>query len=295
MSSLQSEPAKNKPHWFKVRLPAEVDFFQVADLVENNHLNTICRSARCPNISECWSARTATFLLLGATCTRDCAFCAVSRGKPEPPSSGEPERVAETVAALGLDYAVLTSVTRDDLDDGGASHFARTVQAIKARNPGVRVEVLIPDFQGKRTALEEVIGSAPDVLNHNLETTEGCYPLIHRPPAHYWRSVEVLRQAGKMGALTKSGLMVGFGEEEADLVRTMEDLLEAGCRLLTIGQYLQPTRAHLPVKKYYHPDEFDRFSKIARDLGFRRVEAGPLVRSSYRARQMFQSTVGGRG
>jgi len=278
-----------KPGWLKVRLPAHPHFFQLRDLLQDYKLNTICQSARCPNMADCWSARTATFLLLGKTCTRRCAFCAVAKGKPEPPSPDEPQRVADAVAALDLDYAVLTSVTRDDLADGGAGHFAATVRAIKARSPGIKVEVLIPDLRGNKKALRTVIESGPDVLNHNLETTESCYPLINRPVEHYRRSLDLLTEASLMGSTTKSGLMVGLGEDEAQLLRTMEDLVKAGCRLLTIGQYLRPSKNHVPVRKYYHPDEFDRFSKIGMELGFRLVEAGPLVRSSYRAARMYDT------
>lgn len=199
--------------------------------------------------------------------------------------------MAEAVVALDLDYAVLTSVTRDDLADGGAAHFAATVRAIKARSPAVKVEVLVPDFQGNKKALATVIESRPEVLNHNLETTESCYPVINRPVEHYRRSLDLLREARRMGAITKSGLMVGLGEEEAELLQTMEDLIRAGCQLLTIGQYLQPSKNHAPVRKYYHPDDFDRFSRIGRELGLRLVEAGPLVRSSYRAARMYDTLI----
>lgn len=278
-----------KPAWLKVRLPTRPDFFQVAELLKGRGLNTICQSARCPNISECWSSRTATFLLLGDVCTRNCAFCAVTKGTPLPPNPEEPEWVAETVGALGLDYAVLTSVTRDDLADGGASHFVQTIKAIKAINPEVRVEVLIPDFKGDRRALMAVVESGPDILNHNLETTERRYPTIHRPSPLYRRSLELLRRARDRGAITKSGLMVGLGEEEAEILQAMADLLEVGCKLLTIGQYLQPSKAHAPVRKYYYPDEFDKLKAQALSLGFAIVEAGPLVRSSYQAKRMFDS------
>ncbi len=293
MSNLQTESEKKKPSWLKVQLPSHVNFFRVGDLLKSQQLNTICQSGRCPNIAECWSARTATFLLLGDICTRNCAFCAVAKGKTSPPSPEEPFRVAEAVNALGLDYAVLTSVTRDDLPDGGASHFVETVRAIKARHTRIKVEVLVPDFQGNQTALAAVIQSGPDVVNHNLETVERCYPLINRPRHHYQRSLDLLRRARQMGAITKSGLMVGLGEEEEEILKTIADLAEAGCHFLTIGQYLQPSRNHAPVHKYYHPDEFDRFSKKALSFGFRAVEAGPLVRSSYQARRMFNSLTSG--
>ncbi len=278
-----------KPAWLKVRLPTESSFFQVAEILRANRLHTICQSARCPNISECWSARTATFLILGDVCTRDCGFCAVKKGMPQPPSAQEPGHVAEAVAAMGLNYAVITSVTRDDLADGGARLYAATIRAVKTANPRVRVEVLVPDFKGDEGALAAVVEAGPDVLNHNLETTENCYPLINRPLENYRRSLGVLRRAREMGALTKSGLMVGLGEGEEEILRTLFDLRAAGCDLLTIGQYLRPSASHAPVRKYYLPKEFEELKKKARELRFRAVEAGPLVRSSYRAHRMFNS------
>lgn len=285
----------SKPAWLKVKLPTESSFFQVAEILRTNRLHTICRSARCPNISECWSARTATFLILGDVCTRDCSFCAVRKGAPQPPSAEEPRRVAEAVAAMGLDYAVITSVTRDDLADGGASHFAATIRAIKTANPRAKVEVLIPDFKGDERALAAVIEAGPDVLNHNLETTESCYPLINRAPQNYRRSLDVLKRAREMGALAKSGLMVGLGEDEVEIMQTLSDLRAAGCDLLTIGQYLRPSASHAPVRKYYPPEEFEELKKKAKKLGFKGIEAGPLVRSSYQAHRMFNSLGKGAG
>jgi lipoic acid synthetase len=282
-----------KPSWLKVRLPTRGEFFRVADLLKGKRLHTICESARCPNISECWSARTATFLILGDVCTRKCAFCAVRKGKPSAPRPEEPATVAEAVAAMGLDYAVVTSVTRDDLPDGGASFFAATVRAIKRARPRARVEVLIPDFKGDEAALAAVVGSGPDVLNHNLETTESCYPLIARPRENYRRALGVLERARKMGASTKSGLMVGLGETALAIDGALSDLRSAGCDLVTIGQYLRPSRANVPVKKYYTPEEFETLGARARSLGFRGVESGPLVRSSYQAHRMFGSLQSG--
>jgi lipoic acid synthetase len=282
-----------KPSWLKVRLPTHGDFFSMAGLLKGKHLHTICESAKCPNISECWSARTATFLILGDVCTRSCAFCAVRKGKPLPPRPEEPATVAEAVAAMGLDYAVVTSVTRDDLPDGGASFFAVTVRAIKKATPRARVEVLVPDFKGDETALAAVVESGPDVLNHNLETIETCYPLIDRPQENYRRSLGVLERAREMGALTKSGLMVGLGEDTLAIDGALSDLRSAGCDLLTIGQYLRPSQANVPVKKYYTPEEFETLGAKARGLGFRDVESGPLVRSSYHARRMFGSLQNG--
>jgi lipoic acid synthetase len=278
----------------KVRLPAHANFFEVSAILKKNHLHTICQSAKCPNIAECWTARTATFLILGDTCTRDCRFCAVKKGIPAAPSGKEHEQVAEAVAGLELRYAVVTSVTRDDLSDGGASAFARTVRAIKERRPQAKVEVLVPDFQGSEEALAAVIASEPDVLNHNLETTEPGYPRINRPRGNYRRSLGVLETAKRLGALTKSGLMVGLGETGPEIEQTLSDLRGAGCDLLTIGQYLQPSRQNPPVERYYSPEEFEAMRALALTLGFQDVAAGPLVRSSYRAHQLsFSATPGG--
>jgi lipoic acid synthetase len=279
-----------KPSWLKVRLPTDGNFFRVAEILKKSRLHTICQSAKCPNVSECWSARTATFLILGETCTRSCAFCAVNKGKPGRPSVDEPAKVAEAVAALGLDYAVLTSVTRDDLPDGGAAIFAKTIRAVKEKNSGIKVEVLIPDFKGDAKALGFVLEARPDVLNHNLETTESCYPHINRPRENYGRSLAVLRRARELGALTKSGLMLGLGEDEAEVDKSLADLRDAGCELLTIGQYLRPSADHVPVARYYSPREFKNFEHRARALGFADVAAGPLVRSSYQAHRMFASS-----
>jgi lipoic acid synthetase len=279
-----------KPSWLKVRLPAQGSFFEVSNILKRNHLHTICQSAKCPNIGECWTDRTATFLILGDTCTRRCDFCAVKKGAPAGPSEEEPGQVAEAVASLGLDYAVITSVTRDDLPDGGASAFARTVRAVKGRLPQAKVEVLIPDFQGNEEAIAAVIASGPDVLNHNLETTEPGYPRINRPRENYRRSLGVLETAKKLGALTKSGLMVGLGEEGPEIEQTFLDLRSAGCDLLTIGQYLQPSRLNPPVSRYYTPEEFEAMRGRAMALGFRDVAAGPLVRSSYQAHKLFHSS-----
>lgn len=286
MDDTKSTP---KPPWLKVRLPTHGNFFHVAALLKKNRLRTICQSAKCPNISECWSARTATFLILGDTCTRNCAFCAVKKGAPLPPLAEEPRHVAEAVASLGIDYAVITSVTRDDLSDGGASFFADTVKAIKNKKPDAKVEVLIPDFKGNEEALATVVEASPDILNHNLETTEPRYPLINRPPENYQRSLNVLKKAKEMGALAKSGLMVGLGESEPEINRALSDLRSVACDLLTIGQYLQPAKSNIPVRKYYTPQEFEELKISALDLGFKDVEAGPLVRSSYQARRMFHS------
>ena len=281
-----------KPDWLKVRLPSGEDYFRVSGIVKEGRLNTICQSARCPNVGECWSRRTATFLILGDTCTRTCGFCAVKKGTPSPPDPEEPARVAEAVKSLGLGYAVITSVTRDDLADGGASAFARTIAAVRSGSPRTKIEVLIPDFQGDPEALDTVLAAGPDILNHNLETTEALYPRIHRPAANYRRSLAVLATAKKKGAVTKSGLMIGLGEREEDILRSLSDLRGSGCDLLTLGQYLRPAPVNPPVAKYYSPKEFEQLKAIAMDFGFTDVVAGPLVRSSYKAEELFLSAGG---
>lgn len=278
-----------KPSWLKVKLPSEPSFFHVSSILKKERLHTICQSAKCPNISECWSRKTATFLILGDRCTRICAFCAVKKGSPLAPAADEPEQVAEAAALLGLRYAVVTSVTRDDLPDGGASVFARTIKAVKKRIPGVRVEVLVPDFQGDEDALKTVLQAQPDILNHNLETTESCYPRVRRPVENYSRSLKILEKAKKLGALTKSGIMVGLGETKEEIIQAFSDLRKSSCDLLTIGQYLQPSRSHVPVRKYYTPGEFEDLKETALEFGFKDVVSGPLVRSSYWAHRMYDS------
>ncbi|MGC8891076.1 MAG: lipoyl synthase [Candidatus Saccharicenans sp.] len=278
-----------KPDWLKVKLPSHENYFQVAELLKAGGLHTICQSAHCPNIGECWERKTATFLILGDICTRNCAFCAVNKGKPQPVNDQEPEAVLQAVRKMELRYVVITSVTRDDLPDGGASIFVRTIKIIKENLPDTKVEVLIPDFQGKEGPLQTVLEAGPDVLNHNLETTLSLYPKINRPAANYYRSLQVLNRASQFGAITKSGLMVGLGETEVDLKQALIDLRENGCQLLTIGQYLQPSPHHAPVARYYHPEEFIRLRQLALELGFKEVVSGPLVRSSYFADQLFKS------
>ncbi len=289
MSSLPEIKPIKKPYWLKVKFPSDQNFFYVSNIIKKGKLNTICQSARCPNVAECWSRKTATFLILGEICTRRCAFCAVEKGVPLLPSPNEPAQVADAVSLLDLRYAVVTSVTRDDLSDGGASLFAATIRAIKKKTPGIKVEVLIPDFKGDEKALKTVIRARPDILNHNLETTEHLYPQIKRASQNYERSLKVLEKAKEMGALTKSGLMVGLGEKEEEIVQSLSDLRRVSCDLLTIGQYLQPSKTHAPVRKYYSPREFKHLKRTALCLGFRDVESGPLVRSSYKAHKMYNS------
>jgi lipoic acid synthetase len=272
------------PPWFKIRLNSNEKSAKVRGLIQTNTLHTVCRSAACPNQTECWNAGTAAFLILGNVCTRGCGFCNVPKGTPAGLDQDEPRRVADAVRALGLSYAVVTSVTRDDLPDGGASIFARTIEAIRAKTTGCRVEVLVPDFQGSGTSLQTVLEAGPDVLNHNLETVPSLYPRV-RPKADYRRSLTLLASAGQLGAVTKAGLMLGLGEHLDEVRQVLDDLRDAGCRVLTLGQYLRPGKGNLPVEKYYHPEEFDLLREQALSLGFSSVAAGPLVRSSYHAEQ----------
>jgi lipoic acid synthetase len=286
--AVSSTQTTKKPRWLKVKLPTHENYFYVSQLLKKHDLHTICQSAKCPNVSECWAHKTATFLILGDTCTRACAFCAVTKGEPSPQLKEEPERVAEAVAEMNLRYVVITSVTRDDLSDGGASQFASTLKAMKQKNSDIQVEVLIPDFNGDEKALQTVIAAAPDVLNHNIEAPETIYPLINRPVLNYRRSLKILEKAKAKGATTKSGLMIGLGEKKHDIFQTFADLKSVSCDLLTIGQYLQPSRLNAPTRKYYSPEEFAELKNIALDCGFSEVESGPLVRSSYRAHEMYK-------
>ena len=279
-----------KPAWLKVKLPSHSNYFQVAEILKRHGLHTICQSARCPNIGECWERRTATFLILGNICTRNCGFCAVDKGKPLPVNEAEPEAVLQAVKEMALRYAVITSVTRDDLPDGGAHIFARATQLIKQHFPETKVEVLIPDFKGEEEPLRLVLEARPEVLNHNLETTLNIYPKINRPAANYFRSLAVIKKAKTYGAVTKSGLMVGLGETFDDLKQALDHLRENGCDLLTIGQYLQPTAEHAPVDRYYTPEEFAELRNLAILAGFKEAVAGPLVRSSYFADYLYDSS-----
>ncbi len=277
-------PAKSKrlPPWFKIRLTANERLSDVRSLIRDNNLHTVCRSAACPNQTECWNAGTATFMILGNVCTRGCRFCSVPQGIPEGLDRDEPHRVARAVSSLKLNYVVITSVTRDDLPDGGASMFAETIKAVRAMKPGCRVEVLIPDFQGSEASLKTVLDANPHVLNHNVETVPSLYPRV-RTHAGYQRSLELLKRAHRYGAITKTGLMLGLGETIDEVFSVLHDLRKMECSILTLGQYLQPGKNHLPIEKYYHPDEFDMLRHKALSLGFRYVVAGPLVRSSYHA------------
>ena len=276
--------ARRHPPWLKVRAPGGPGFAETMATVRELGLHTVCQEARCPNIGECWGHRTATFMLLGDTCTRNCGFCAVTHGRPLAVDPAEPLRVASAVARLGLRHVVVTSVNRDDLADGGAAHFAATARAIKRLLPGCRVEVLVPDFQGNLASVAEVVASPIDVFNHNLETVPRLYRRV-RAGARYARSLAVLEAAhrGRERLLTKTGLMLGLGETQEELASVFRDLRSIGCDILTLGQYLRPSGEHLPVERYVPPEEFTALGAEALALGFRHVEAGPLVRSSYHA------------
>ncbi|MBI5014467.1 MAG: lipoyl synthase [Deltaproteobacteria bacterium] len=274
------------PPWLVRRAPSEDEIRRMEARLRHSGLATVCESAHCPNLGECFGRGTATFLILGNRCTRACRFCAVEKGVPEPPDPGEPARLAATVQELGLGHVVVTSVTRDDLPDGGASHFARTIEALRQARPGARVEVLIPDFQGSAEALGAVFSARPDVLNHNVETVARLYTRV-RPQGNYRRSLEVLKRAARAGLRVKSGLMLGLGESEGEVLAALEDLRRVGCTDLTLGQYLAPSKGHLPVSRYVPPDEFDEWADVARSLEFEAVASGPLVRSSYRAGELW--------
>lgn len=277
-----------KPSWLRRKLPSGPEYEQIRAMIGKGQLHTVCQEASCPNQFECFSARTATFLILGATCTRNCRFCNIEAGHPGPIDPDEPRRVAEAAATMNLRYVVVTSVTRDDLPDGGASHFTDTIHALRKQITDVQVEVLIPDFQGSRSALETVMAARPDVLNHNMETVQRLYPKV-RPQADYYRSLELLARVKKIDPTipAKSGIMLGLGETEAEVRDVIKDVFRTGCRMLTIGQYLQPTPQHLPVVDFIPPEEFDRWRRLAVDMGFNKVASGPFVRSSYHAGSMY--------
>jgi len=278
-----------RPPWLKIRVPGGLDQLPVAKLMNDLALNTVCQEARCPNIFECWSAGTATFMVLGEICTRRCTFCAVSRGVPTPVDADEPRRVAEAVERMGVRHAVITMVNRDDMSDGGADHIAQCVAAVRNRT-GAAVEVLVSDLEGNRDALRTVIASKPDVFAHNVETVPRLYPQV-RPVAKYQRSLDVLRWAAEDGMLTKSSIMLGLGEREDEILAVAGDLRDAGVEIFTMGQYLAPTGNHHPVRRYYTPEEFSDLGRRALDLGFRHVESAPLVRSSYMAHRAIESTL----
>lgn len=275
-----------RPPWLKVRFPAGENYERLRVLMRDQELHTVCEEAHCPNIGDCWNRGTATFMILGDTCTRSCGFCAVKTGRPGTVDLGEPRRVALAIQRMGLRHAVITSVNRDELADGGSSIFAETIRWTRKLSPEVTIEVLIPDFKGVWSALQNVLDARPEILNHNTETVPRLYSTV-RPQGNYQRSLELFRQARQMdpGALTKSGLMVGLGETEAELVAVFRDLRDVGVEILTVGQYLRPSPDHLPVVRYWTPEEFASLKQTALALGFRHVESGPLVRSSYHAEE----------
>jgi len=277
-------PRAPRPEWLRVRVPGGENFQRLKQMARQLELHTVCESARCPNIGECWSQGTATFMILGDLCTRRCGFCAVPKGRPLPIDQDEPRRVGEAVARLGLKHAVITSVNRDDDNLGGARIFAATIAAVRARVPGCTVEVLIPDFRGSAEALQMVLAARPNLLNHNTETVPSLYRFV-RPGAKFARSLELLRNVKRFapGMVSKTGMMLGLGETQAELLEAMAALAATGCDILTLGQYLQPSRDHLPVKRLYTPAEFAELKQAGEAMGFGHVEAGPLVRSSYHA------------
>jgi lipoic acid synthetase len=280
------KPREPKPEWLKVRAPGSAGYLRLKGLMRELNLHTVCEEARCPNIGECWHHGTATFMIMGEVCTRACAYCAVSHGRPAPLDVSEPTNVAKAIETLGLSYVVITSVDRDDLPDGGASAFAATIRETRARVQNCRLEVLIPDFQGQEAALHTVLDAGPDVLNHNTETVPRLYRMA-RSGGRYSRTLELLDRSRTYAPHipTKTGVMVGLGEEPGELLDTFRDLRASGCGILTIGQYLRPTAEHAPMVRYYHPDEFRDLKQAALDMGFVHVESGPLVRSSYHAHE----------
>lgn len=287
MSCAKIDPALHqaqKPPWIKVRLPSNPRFFSTKSLISDLRLHTVCESAQCPNRWECWSQGTATMMIAGDRCTRACGFCAVSTAKPFALEDDEPQRVAEAVRRMELKHVVITAVARDDLKDGGANHFARTITAIREMDPSIVIEVLVPDFHAQEWCIEVVLNAGPEIFNHNMETVERLTPLV-RSRAKYRTSLDVLRKAKEISpkTVTKSGVMLGLGEREPELFQTMDDLREIGCQVLTLGQYLRPTPQHLPVVEFISPERFEAYREIAKAKGFEHVASGPLVRSSYHA------------
>jgi len=283
----------NKPSWLRRKLPSGPEYERIRSMIGKGQLHTVCQEANCPNQFECFSARTATFLILGSTCTRNCRFCNIEEGRPGTLDDDEPRRVANAAAKMNLKYVVVTSVTRDDLKDGGAGHFADTIRALREKIAGVKVEVLIPDFQGQRSALKTVMAARPNVLNHNMETVRRLYAEV-RPQADYDRSLALLARVNDIDPSIppKSGIMLGLGETEKEVRQVIDDIYRSGCRMLTIGQYLQPTPQHLPVIDFIPPENFERWRKFALATGFKKVASGPFVRSSYHAGEMFTKASG---
>ena len=284
------KPPLRKPAWLRRSLPAGPNYESVRALLKNGRLHTVCQEAKCPNVWECFSRHTATFLILGPRCTRNCRFCNVQHGPDGPPDPEEPRRVGEAARTMNLRYVVVTSVTRDDLPDGGAAHFAETIRAIRESIPGALVEVLVPDFEGSADSIRTVVEARPDVLNHNIETVPRLYPEV-RPQAVYERSLDLLRRVREIapGIPTKSGLMLGLGEKDEEVLGTLRDLRAVDCAILTLGQYLQPSKEHLPVARFVPPEEFEKLRGLALEMGFAEVASGPFVRSSYHAGDLYQA------
>jgi lipoyl synthase len=280
-----------KPRWLKAQIPAGENYFKIKKSLEERNLSTICQRAKCPNISECWNKYHATFLIMGDTCTRNCSFCSVKSGTPDPLLNEEPQRVLEMVDIMKARYVVITSVTRDDLPDGGSTHFARVISHLKEMRPDVKIEVLIPDFKGITQYIDVVLEAKPDVLNHNMETIQRLYSHVNRPSKNYQRSLEVLRYANEQGFITKSGIMVGLGESLDEIKSLFQDLRNNHVALLTIGQYLQPLKENVPVVKYYTPEEFEELKELALSYGFTDAVSAPFVRSSYNAHEMFSKAI----
>lgn len=278
----KEKPQPRRPEWIRAKLPYGENYTKLLGLMRGKQLHTVCEEARCPNLGECWGRGTATFMILGDVCTRSCGFCAVKTGRPTVLDTDEPRRVADAVASMKLRHVVITSVNRDELEDGGASIFAETIRQIRICEPKCRIEVLIPDFKGERMAMDILVDAAPDVLNHNLETVPRLYSVV-RPQAKYERSLEVLKYFKERGLVTKTGVMVGIGEKPEEVVEVMKDIRKSDVDILTVGQYLQPTKEHLPIDRYVTPDEFAMYKSSGLEMGFKYVESGPLVRSSYHA------------
>lgn len=283
--TVPAKPAREpRPEWLKVKIPSGENFSHLKNLIREHNLHTVCEEARCPNMAECWNSGTATFMILGDTCTRSCGFCAVKTGRPMLLDQEEPMHVAEAVRIMNLKHAVITSVNRDEMKDGGSILFAETIHAVRELNPNTRIEVLIPDFKGKEENLDRILAAKPDILNHNTETVPSLYRIV-RPQAKYHWTLKVLERSKEAGFITKTGIMLGLGEAREELLKVMQDLVNVGVDILTLGQYLQPTSDHLPVARFLHPDEFRELYEIGMAMGFRNVESGPLVRSSYHAEQ----------
>jgi lipoyl synthase len=278
-----------KPEWIKKKLPSANEYAYLKKILNKSNLHTICESGKCPNIGECWEKRTATFMILGDICSRSCGFCAVKTGKPLPPDNNEPDKIAEAIRQMQLKHCVLTSVDRDDLPDGGARHWAQTVKAIRKLSPGTSIETLIPDFNGNKQNILEIISSAPEIISHNLETVKRLTKQV-RKHAKYEVSLRVLKIISDAGIIAKSGIMLGLGETENEILQVMDDLVINGCKIFTLGQYLQPGKNNITVKKYILPSEFERYREIALKKGFIYAECGPLVRSSYKSEEQFKST-----